>query len=486
MRTAERLKDGPDPGGAVSGSPLVAIVGGGAAGTLVAANLLRRSSARTRVVMIERSGRFGPGVAYGTEDPEHLLNVPAERMSAFCDRPADFAEWASNRLGGIPSGSYLPRGVYGEYLQDVLARSRALARGQHSLELVNGEVVGVRRDAGGVELRLADGAALRCDRMVLATGAPGSPGIADLPQDPRVIEDPWGPGALRATRSRGLTIVLGAGLSGVDTMVSLCSRRGRVLCLSRTGTLPYIHLPGLRTPAPAPILPRGPLSLAALEQRLVAHVRDMQLGGYDWRDAIDGLRPVAARLWGALALEQRERFLRKRRRAWEVRRHRMAPATGARLRELLANARAQRLAGSVLAVRALASAVEVDVVCGRSARVHTFACERMVVCTGPAMDVRRSRNPLLDALLASGAASSDPLALGLRSTESGALVDAGGQADERLLTLGALRKGELWETTALEEIRAQAERLAHTIEQSLRRSAVTANSRHAVAAASSG
>jgi uncharacterized NAD(P)/FAD-binding protein YdhS len=476
MRAREHREEGQAHRNAHSDRPLVAIVGGGCAGTLVAANLLRRVRGPLRVVIVERSGRFGPGVAYGTEDPQHLLNVPAERMSAFCDEPLHFAEWAASRLGGIACGSYLPRAVYGEYLQAVLADSRALAQGQRSLELLKGEVVDLRRGPSGVELRLADGAKLRCDRVVLATGPLGGAQIADLPQDPRVLADPWSPGALDSVRSHGLTIVLGAGLSGVDAMLSLCAGRGRVLCLSRSGQLPYVHLPGLRTRAPAPVVPRGPVSLAALERRLVAHVKGMQAAGYDWRDAIDGLRPVATRLWAALALEQRERFLHERRRAWEIRRHRMAPPTGARLRELLANARVQRLAGSVLGVRALPSVVEVDVVCGRSARVHTFACERVVVCTGPAMDVRRSGSSLLDALLASGAASPDALGLGLRSSEDGALLDAHGHQDERVLTLGALRRGELWESTAVEEIRAQAERLARTIERSVRPRAMTARS----------
>jgi uncharacterized NAD(P)/FAD-binding protein YdhS len=82
------------------------------------------------------------------------------------------------------------------------------------------------------------------------------------------------------------------------------------------------------------------------------------------------------------------------------------------------------------------------------------------------MDIRRSGNPLLDALLADGAASHDPLALGLRTSADGALIDSDGHADGRLHTLGALRRGELWETTAVEEIRAQAERLSHTIGRS--------------------
>jgi len=43
---------------------VVAIVGGGASGTLLAAQLLRAGG--TRVVLIERGARLGRGVAYGT------------------------------------------------------------------------------------------------------------------------------------------------------------------------------------------------------------------------------------------------------------------------------------------------------------------------------------------------------------------------------------------------------------------------------------
>ena len=448
-------------------APVVAIVGGGCAGTLVAANLLRRFDGPLRVVMIERSGRFGPGVAYATEDPRHLLNVPAERMSAFCDAPSHFADWAAERLGGIERASYLPRGIYGEYLRAVLDDSRALALPQRTLELVAGEVLGVSRMRTGIELRLADAAPIACDRVVLATGAPGVAGMAQLPQDPRVVGDPWAPGALSSGGSRGLTLVLGTGLSGVDAALSLSSRRGWVLALSRGGQLPHAHLPGLRAPAPPPAVPHGPVTLAALGRMLAEHVGSMQSSGYDWRDAIDGLRPVTPQLWAALAPRERRRFLRERRRAWDARRHRMAPAAGSRLRELLAGAQVQRLAGRVLAARSASAGVEVDVAPSRSARVRTLTCQRVVVCTGAGMDIRRSGNPLLDALLADGLASADPLALGLRTTAEGALLDSRGDADERMLTLGALRRGELWETTAVEEIRGQAERLVGTLERSV-------------------
>jgi uncharacterized NAD(P)/FAD-binding protein YdhS len=461
--------------------PVVAIIGGGCAGTLVAANLLRRFDGPLRIVMIERSGRFGPGVAYATEDPRHLLNVPAEKMSAFRDEPSHFVDWAAERLGAIKPASYLPRRVYGEYLRSVLDSSAARALPQRTLELVRGEVVDLCRMRVGIELRLAGGAPMLCDRVVLATGAPAAVRMAALPEDARVFEDPWIPGALSSGRSKGLTLVLGTGLSGVDATLSLCSGRGRVLALSRGGQLPHVHLPGLRAPAPPPVVPRGPVTLTVLERILREHVEVMRVYGYNWRDAIDGVRPVTAQLWAALPPRQRRRFLRERRRAWDTRRHRMAPMVGSRLRELLQRERVRLGAGTVLAARSVGAGVEVRVAASRSGRVHTLTCERIVVCTGAGIDVRRSGVSLLDALLSDGSASPDPLALGLRTTADGALLDSRGRADRRLLTLGALRRGELWETTAVDEIRAQAERLVAALERPVGHLVTTSESRSSTA-----
>lgn len=460
----------PAPGRVPAGRvPVVAIVGGGASGTLVAANLLRGRSWPLRVILIERSGRFGAGVAYATDDPRHLLNVPAERMSAFPGEGSHFREWAASRLGRLAPGAYLPRGLYGEYLRTVLADSRVQAWPLRTLETVGDEAVALRAAHTGLELRLAGGGTLACDRVVLATGpAPASP-PAELPSDERVLGDPWRAVPEASGSPSAPTLVLGTGLTAVDVTLSICARGGRVLMLSRGGQLPHVHLPGLRTPAPPPPLPlpQGSLTLAAVECLVCEHIDTARHEGYDWRDAVDGLRPVTQRLWAALAPSERERFLRERRRAWDARRHRMAPAVGAQLHELFTQRRAQRWAGSVLAARPAGAGLEVDVALARSGRVRTLTFASVVACTGAELDVRRDPNPLLAALLDAGLASPDELALGLRATADGALLDARLRADGRVYALGTLRRGELWETTAMEEIRAQAERLARAIERSL-------------------
>jgi uncharacterized NAD(P)/FAD-binding protein YdhS len=42
---------------------------------------------------VERASRFAIGRPYATPNRNHLLNVPAGRMSAFADLPDDFVHW---------------------------------------------------------------------------------------------------------------------------------------------------------------------------------------------------------------------------------------------------------------------------------------------------------------------------------------------------------------------------------------------------------
>ena len=66
----------------------------------------------------------GKGLAYGTRDPRHLLNVRSRHMSAFPDIPSDLVEWA-RRTGRQPDAqSFLPRRDYAVYLRETLDRLR--------------------------------------------------------------------------------------------------------------------------------------------------------------------------------------------------------------------------------------------------------------------------------------------------------------------------------------------------------------------------
>jgi len=98
----------------------IAIIGGGCSGLLAAVHLFNNGF-RGRVTVIEPRKRLGAGLAYSTTFIQHLLNVPAGKMSAFPKRPAHFLDWLrDNHWPDAKLDSLAPRKLYGEYLQEVL------------------------------------------------------------------------------------------------------------------------------------------------------------------------------------------------------------------------------------------------------------------------------------------------------------------------------------------------------------------------------
>ncbi len=57
--------------------PVIAIIGGGFSGTMIAVHLLRTAVTPLRIVLIERHDEPGRGVAYRDQPECHLLNVRA-------------------------------------------------------------------------------------------------------------------------------------------------------------------------------------------------------------------------------------------------------------------------------------------------------------------------------------------------------------------------------------------------------------------------
>ena len=100
--------------------------------------------------------------------------------------------------------------------------------------------------------------------------------------------------------------------------------------------------------------------------------------------------------------------------------------------------------------------------------------DRVINCTGSETDCRRIDESFVTSLFVQGFARPDPLFLGLDVDEVGALFDYGGVPSQVLYAIGPTRKGCLWETTTVPDIRMQAaamgEYLAGKLESSNGRS----------------
>jgi uncharacterized NAD(P)/FAD-binding protein YdhS len=189
-------------------------------------------------------------------------------------------------------------------------------------------------------------------------------------------------------------------------------------------------------------------------------IAEAAVAGIDWRQVVDGLRPVTVELWRGLPDAERRRFLRHLARRWEVARHRWAPDAGVVIDDLLARGQLQLVAARIMSVTTDADGVRIELT-RRGRDVPTTIHAAVVVdCTGPAVDPAAGDDPLLHGLLASGVAQRDPLGLGLRTSGDGAVIDGAGQPSTWLFALGVLRRGSDWESTAVPELRAQAAALA--------------------------
>ena len=70
---------------------------------------------------------------------------------------------------------------------------------------------------------------------------------------------------------------------------------------------------------------------------------------------------------------------------------------------------------------------------------------------------------MLASLLAQGLVRPDRLFLGLDTSADGELIDRDGIASDSLYAVGPARKGDLWESTAVPEIREQVDQLVQRL-----------------------
>jgi uncharacterized NAD(P)/FAD-binding protein YdhS len=444
----------------------IAILGGGFSGTMVAANLLRRATGPLTVAVVERRDAMGRGVAYSTTESCHLLNVPAAGMSAWPDEPGHFLAWLKAQPGfedALPT-TFAPRPLYGRYVESVLDEAERGAAPGVSFVRVRDEAVGLALTPTGARVDLAGSTPLEAGRVVLAIGHfppadPPVPGAQSFYLSARYVAEPWVPGMLDAVGPDEDVLLIGAGLTAIDWALSLAARghRGHMHLLSRQGRLPHVHVPGL---SPRPAEPPGaPHTATGLLAWVRGEVRAAEGAGLDWRQAIDGLRPHLQGLWRGLSHAERRRFLRHARPFWEVHRHRMAPEVAGAIARLRDSGQLTLHAGRVTGYEDGPAAVRVSV---RQRRGGSASVEvaRVVNCTGPEADFRKKRHPLVANLLERGLVRPDALGMGIEVSDDGAVLDAQGTPSDTIFALGPVRKGGLWETTAVPELRGQARAIA--------------------------
>ena len=238
-------------------TPRVVVIGAGASGSLTALHLARAARRRGTgldVVLVDPAVHRARGTAFGTTDPQHLLNVAAGGMSALPEDPGHFVAWRARQHPELMTepGVFAPRVDWGRYLDETVAQTFA-GGDQVGLRHLRVRATGIRRDDSGVVVTTDDGHVVVGDAVVLATGEK-PPGFAWAPEALQrsafFVPDPWAPGAVDVVRRDAAgpadVLLIGTGLTMVDVVLSLTGPSQRpdrhLHAVSRHGELPKRHV----------------------------------------------------------------------------------------------------------------------------------------------------------------------------------------------------------------------------------------------------
>ena len=444
----------------------IAVIGGGAAGAAVFGELLARFDAGM-VHWIVGQQAPGRGVAYATRDDRHLLNVRAAGMGVFQEHAEDFIQHASRQLGQVKGTDFLPRRVFGDFIQaQVGARIDAARRAGRSFRIhpESAQQI-VQGDEGGYAVCVGADRWLEVSHAVLTVGALAQRPLRTVSEAALASGayelDPWQ--LERHVKAPRRVLVIGTGLTAVDTLLSAAERwpNAELVAVSRHGLWPLTHAALPLVPYPRQealnqslLASKGGASMLRLVRAAFGDALET-----DWRSIIDGMRPINALLWQGLTHDQRRQFLRHARWIWEASRHRMAPASGEAIYQLQEEGRLQVHAARVLDVDGTAP-LQVTLRERATQLVSALEADLVIQATGLDTAVAYGAHDLLSQLLRDGLAVADPLQLGVLARADGRLISASGEPQRGLHAIGSLLRGNLWECTAMPEIRAAAHRLA--------------------------
>lgn len=444
----------------------LAIIGAGFCGTVAAIEFIRACRVPARLFIVEQTGAFGPGVAYGDQSQGHLLNVPAGNMSALRDSPDSFVEYCLSRNLGTQPGDFVPRREYGRYLAALLEDAIASCSDWVAVDRIHAEAIEVKERFVGASVLLSDHRCLHVDHVLLACGnfPPLTPRpFAHLKEHPAYQGAPWSSSRLatQTIRPADSVLLIGTGLTALDMLARLADQghEGKVTALSRRGLQPQVHRGHSQYTAQNAQATREVMCEAratALEYMKTVRQLISRFPDTNWRDVIAALRPCTAELWRRLPHVEKRRFLRHVRPYWDNHRHRAAPEANEIFKRLVESGRLSLLKGRLLAAHAVDDRLVCEILSKADQTITESVFDVVINCTGPDTSVSSTPSRLIQQLLKDGTIVADPLGLGILLGEDFSVMSSNDVAIKWLSYVGPMLKSMFWEATAVPELRHHA------------------------------
>jgi len=432
----------------------IAIIGGGFSGLAVLANLAKELTRPMRIAVISRepAGVFGP--AYSTPRAEHLLNVRASAMGLYADDHGHFLKWAQGAGHDAKPGDYLPRPLYGQYLASILADTKALAAERGiPLDFFQGEVDDVADEDEYLEIRSGRDV-IPARYVVLAIGN-SLKAQEDSVQG--LVNNPWHYD-FAALKGKSSVAIIGSGLTAADTIVSILRSgwQGKMSCFSGTGLLPRAHVPAYDATR-VPKADGGRFLNKRLSQIMREIRKDVKAGAAEWQYVIDSLRPLTQDLWRSLSPTDRARLVEKYFTLWNVHRHRYAASISNEIDAAISSGQLTLEKAKCRDVSPVARGVSIELHT-RNAPPRREVFDIAFNCVG--VNYKIDTNPLLKKMAESGMLKRANNPYGVAASDN---FVAARKMGGMVHVFGTPLFGQLFETTAVPELRAQAAAVAKSI-----------------------
>jgi uncharacterized NAD(P)/FAD-binding protein YdhS len=439
-------------------TPTIAIIGGGISGTLTVLNLIKQSKSPLKVIWFDANDHFCKGLAYSTSDKHHLLNVRANNMSVFVDEPHHFVEWLSLNHSHYLATDFIPRKLYGEYVQntfEVLKNTNSFV----SITQIAEEVIDVKHIDKGFELKTTQN--YTAQKLVLAFGN-------FLPAHPRSLstkfiesecyfQNAFHPGLIQKAITKTNITIIGSGLTMIDVIISLHHHlyTGKINIISPHAYIPQPHyqnpLPGVK-----PFIEEDKIyRLAEVFSLVNKQLKKAQNEELNPHSVIDVMRPYLQSIWLNFTLPEKQQFLRHLRHKWGVARHRAPSKSMTVFEQLHSSGVITLLKGKIFDIKIVDSDFEIYYSNSKSNKA-SFNTELIINCTGPESNYSNIPSTFVKNLLKNDIFKPDSINYGINASKNGEIAP-------NMYTLGPPLKGILWESTAVPEIRLQAKDLVSKI-----------------------
>jgi uncharacterized NAD(P)/FAD-binding protein YdhS len=451
----------------------ICIIGGGFSGSITAVQLLKKNK-DVRIELVNAGNPLLTGVAYSTVQEEHLLNVPAGKMSASPDQPNGFTDWILSKpaykelVSGNLHQAFLPRMIYGHYLNETL---KVLIEDER-IKITDSKAVDLQYLNNKYIVSLKDNTSIEAEYIVLAMGnyLPAAPKInnSSVLNNEHYYANPWNDSYLKGIKDTDSFLMIGSGLTMIDCMLDLIAAdfKGKIYAVSPRGYLPEAHMP-MEADYPDFSDELKEKNLKEIFKSIRMHVRNAQKKNIPWQSVIDKVRPHAREIWLSLSQKDKQQFISHVRHIWGVARHRLPLEVHKKMKTLLAKGQLEVMGGRLVSIENINKEFHVFVKHRKNAESKTLAVSRIINCTGPQINYKEVNDEFVKNLLSRDLIAADDLKMGIKALPGGQVLSKEGRSVKNMYAVGSLLRGVLWETTSVPDLKINAENVAEQISRSI-------------------